>query len=152
VILNITKKNGNSIIIGKFLWTRCACETDLPLINYCNRVDASIERIISEKESAKVLSSKSQTVKREGREVTRDAARCARLWHRRSRVGHPPNFLPHIMNGQRNPSWALYATACSRSDRLWHMGSAKTANADRSATLTNPLRYSLFLSRSGFMC
>ncbi|EGI59726.1 hypothetical protein G5I_12128 [Acromyrmex echinatior] len=41
-------------------------------------------------------------VKREGeRSDVRDVARCPRLWHRRSRVGHPPNFLPHIMNGQR---------------------------------------------------
>ena len=51
---------------------------------------------------------------------------------------HLQQFPPHIMNGQRRSSRGLYAMAWSRTVRLWHMGSAKTANTDRLATLTTP--------------
>lgn len=66
----------------------------------------------------------------------------------------PPSEIcyPHIMNGH-GPSWPLYAPACSWPSRLWHMGSAKTANADRLATLTNPRAGFLFFQpRSTLAC
>ena len=56
-------------------------------------------------------------------------------------LGHPRTKFPATYHEwtPSGPSWPRDAEACSRSGRLWHMASAKTTNADRLATLTNPL-------------
>lgn len=99
--LILQKKIESSITLKEFFHSR---DVSYPSLSANKPLQSSrcirVERIISEKGSAKVLSSR--TVKREGREARRDEGTMrARLWHRRSHAGHPPNFLPHIMNGQK---------------------------------------------------